>query len=238
MYLIIDSRNRTSESASSSDFKINLNRPISGETVRLKEILIPNVIYNIRAGINDRVVFRRSSTNYSVQITPGKWSVTTLLNMIQTGMNSADANTYVCSYDATTMKVTIGGASAFILNWTISSSSMYRELGFTNTDTTSGTSQTSVGIVQLYRPQKFIIRIEEMGYSGVTDAGVPYSFNGTLNVAAGDIQDFTEASWFDQKVKTVLNAMPNQLTIKLQYIDGQNLDLNNGDWILVLEFEN
>ena len=77
----------------------------------------------------------RSSTNYNFQITPGNYSISSLLNSIQTGMNSVDNNNYVLSYSNITYQVNITSSTNFILNWSsnpYASSGCYSILGWTN----------------------------------------------------------------------------------------------------------
>jgi len=241
MLILIDSKDRTSNSNSSSNFKIQLSNFVDGTTISLKQFLIPNSIFNIVTGVNDRIVWNRSSTNYSYQIAAGKYTITNLLSTIQSGMNTTDANSYTLSYSSTTFKTTIAGSAAFILNWSSNpnaSTSIWRELGFINNDTSSATSHTGTNVVQLHHPLTFIIQIQELGYSGITNRGVPFTFLCIMNSGNGEVQELSENNYFNQTVHLLDHTIHlNSLTIELKYPDGSSLSLNGADWIMILEIK-
>lgn len=54
--------------------------------IKLVNFEVPNVIYNIKSGINNYIVWNRGGTDYSALITPGQYTITSLLSSIQTLM--------------------------------------------------------------------------------------------------------------------------------------------------------
>lgn len=188
---------------------------------------------------SDRVNFNRTATNYSFQIPAGKYFFNNLLSIIQIGMNAFDANTYVLSYDVSTLKVTISGLNIFILNWATNSNAFtgcWKELGFTFANTASVTSQTGSNVIQLYQPINIIIYISEFSVGGITDRGAFYSFICTFTVNGGEIQHFIENQWFTQQVHLVDSKLHlNSLSVQLLYNDGSPLFLNGSDWSMTLE---
>ncbi|MEM3062443.1 MAG: hypothetical protein QW303_02705 [Nitrososphaerota archaeon] len=239
MLLTLNSRNRRLDSISSSNCTIDLKNPLSGSIAKFKQFSAPNTVYNIRQNVNDLIVWRRGSINYSYQVIPGKWNITDLIANIEGGMNSIDPNSYTVSYNSITFKITINGVAAFILNWNTnpsSGTSMWRELGFTKADTAEAVSQTSVNCIQLNFPMTLLIRIDELGIGGVTDQGFWYTFQMPLVVGSGDIQEYTEKKYYPQQVSiTMQKVQTTQLKIQLYYDDGTSLSLNGADWTMTLE---
>ena len=240
MFILIDSRNRIPNlSTSTSDFTIQLNNFLQGDKVSLKDIQIPNTVYNIREGINDFMVWNRLGVDFDVQIPPGKYAITELLSVIQTEMNIAEANNYVLTYDINSMKTTITGDNTFILNFATNPEqrSLYYELGFNYADTPTAPDHTGDNVIQLQRPVKILMQIKEFGTLGLTDQGIPFTFVIHLNGESGGIISYTESIFYPQDVKVALRNFIKTLTIRLTYEDGSLADLNGADFTLLLELE-
>ncbi len=238
VYLTINSKNKSSSNASTSDFSIRLSIPMKyGKYVKLKEVTIPHSIYRIKQGVNDKVVWNQGGA-FSATISPGAYGITQLLAAITTAMNGADANSYVWTYDSVTFKTTVTGSSAFSLIWgtaTNASTSMWKELGFTQADTSSATSQTSPNSIALYAPIDAFIIIPQVGYSGVMSSNLYYTFKFTLASAnSGEIVSWSSASFFEQEVQSSQGQL-TQLDIRLVDESGNILDLNGLDWSFTLE---
>lgn len=210
-------------------------------SVSLESFIVPNTSYNIRAGVNDYIPFRRSSTNYAFQITPGSYTITSLLSAIQTGMNAADANTYTCTYSAITMKATIAGSGAFILNFatgTNASTSCWRELGFSQADTSSTTSHTGSNVVSLEKPSTLFINIPELRYPVSTSNSADYhTFIVPLTENAGNLVFFSTTSQFDQRIAFSSPISFSELTFLLKDRSNVASSLNGGEWAMILKLE-
>mgnify|MGYP003135783690 CR=1 FL=1 len=76
--------------------------------VSLYSCVIPYSFYNIRGGINNRIVFRRISDNTQTlfDIPPGNYTISSLGNLLRDEIQSLSYTTgaYVVSYDRTKMK--------------------------------------------------------------------------------------------------------------------------------------
>ena len=65
-------KQRTDDTPQNCHLKIG-NYGVKNVTeICLEQFVIPNTIYNIKTGENDKFVFRRSSTNYSYTIPAGQ----------------------------------------------------------------------------------------------------------------------------------------------------------------------
>jgi hypothetical protein len=242
-YLLVNSADRTSSSSSSSDFQINLKPAIFGiKSIKLISAQLPTTFYNIRTGVNDRVCFNRSSTNYSAQIAAGNYTIAGLLSSIQTAMNALDANSYVCSYSSTTLKVTISGTSSFSLNWSSNpsaSAGMYYELGWTAADTSSATSQTAPNVFDLSNPKYLYLWIPELPARDriiSTNATDKASFIIPISVNGGTIDAYTEASNFVQ-IKDQNGFILQSFTVQLYERNNRQITLNGIEWSFILELD-
>jgi len=239
MDITIQSTNRITGSLSSSDFIINLPFNVDFGKVTLAGVIMPNSIYKIRQDINDRVCWRRSSTNYSYQIPAGSYSISELLSTIQTGMNAADSNSYSWSYSGITLKCTVTGSGSFMLNWATNTFAAYGcwfELGFTNVNTTTSTSITSTNIIGLYNPTSIYLQVPQLGSPGIISSGVWYTFKLPLTTLAEGIQEVNMTNYIEQSINFSGRKNLQQLNVKLIYANGSAVDLNGADWEFTLRF--
>ena len=110
--IYIDSRFKSSDSASHSDFKIDL--PISflmpeDTGFYIDDVCIPHTWYPI-ADRNNVIVFKFNTVNYIAAVTPGNYSTVNLGIAIAKAMNDALVNIpsrFESLYDVKTNKLTI-----------------------------------------------------------------------------------------------------------------------------------
>ncbi len=241
-FVIVQSKDRVSSlSASTTDFVIILPKAYNDVAeVELVSATIPNTFYNIRTGVNDRMVWFRGATSYNFIIPPGAYSMTDLLSVIQTGMNAADANTYVLSYSTTTFKCTIAGAGAFILNWATNpqaATSCYLELGWAAADTSSATSQISTNAADLAAVDYIYVSVPELGVNietTVANLRDVDAFCIPVNDDSGQLIHFDTNSHFTQVIKRYSGNPISQFTIKLKDRNNTLLNLNGSEWSMIL----
>jgi hypothetical protein len=237
-YLAVRSIDRTTGTSSTS-FQIQLKEAIpSVKKVKLLNFLAPNTLYKIRLNVNDQVVWNRSSTNYHYQIPPGSYSISSLISLIQTGMNSADSNSYAWTYNVDLMTVTVTGTASFSLNWSSNpnaSTSCYRELGFNKVDTSSATSITSPNCVSLERPTRLYISINEFFQSGINTNLNFFSFYIPINVASGSMIEYKQKDDFIQEIEFTTPINITTLTVNLYIENNELANLNGEEFEMVLE---
>jgi len=223
------------DSGTSTSFHVPVKSPVPYvQRVKLKEVLVPNTVYRIRAGVNDQVAWHHS-TDFAITVPPGCYTTTTLLSTIQAAMLLADANSYAWSYSADTLRVTVTGSAAFSLLWS-TAHSMWRELGWNNSNTGSATSQTAPNVFSLYEPLILLIQVREIGQAGCTTAGIHYTFRLTFKSNSGEVIDWAEAQFYEQEV-SVPGVNIGELNVSLTYLDGSLVDLGAAEWHLDLELE-
>ncbi len=236
MKVLINSKNRNSAGTSNS-FTINLKERVDCMYAELIDCQLPNTIYNIRSGINDTVVWNQGA-DYSFVIPEGRYSIADLISVVQIGMIAADPNTYLITYSASTLKLTITGALPFTFNWVTNATNTHLsniELGFSLADSSTGTEVSGDQVVQLQNPSKILLQIAELASPNLTDYGVDFTFLFDLNGSTGSLVGYQKGQFYCQR--TTLNSGRNfikTLTCKLVYENGQDVNLNGADWTAVL----
>lgn len=115
---IINSKDRTLVSASSSYFTVPINPPVLNPMkVTLKWLSRPNTFYNVRPGINNSIAFTDGTGGHIAIIPPGAYTIDNLLTRISSIMTSVDSQTYVAAYDSNTFKVSISASTAFTIEF-------------------------------------------------------------------------------------------------------------------------
>lgn len=146
-------RSKDKTSGDSSNFKIKLDYPYGLKNIKricLKEITMPAGFYNIRTDVNDSFVFKvgtSGSTNYTVTLDPGSYTVDSLMTALQTGINAtASGLTVAVTQDATShlMLITVSAGGDFCIPITTSTAFPTRATGFEDYST-SGTYVTTGG---------------------------------------------------------------------------------------------
>ena len=124
--IYIDTKYKTKDSVSNSDFKIELPETVllpEKCKAYLDEICIPHSFYTIEAGINDKFYIHTSNTNTNVNLRPMEYYVITIPSKTYTGASLATsmsnklidilagtagyANGLVATYVADTQSITI-----------------------------------------------------------------------------------------------------------------------------------
>jgi hypothetical protein len=246
-YIIINSVDRTS--GTSSDFIINSSNLIrlnGRNKLKLKSIVMYNTIYTIN-GNNNKIDFNENSTNKTTTLTNGWYTASSLATHIGTAMTTTSGGfaTFTASYSSVTGKMTISSTQNFsllFLTGTNTSSSPYRELGFTSTNgitavnTSAGTSATGNNIVNLGLPLTIYISINNWNGSNIKDtSGTHCTFAVPVNCLAGEMINFNGDD-IEQVVEVPSNVnVISQLKITLSSVNNRAIDLNNSEWSLILE---
>lgn len=235
-FLFIDSRDRLSGSSSSADFTVELPEAVVGiKKVTLKQVNIPNTIYNVRTGVNDIFRVTRGGTPYIYTIAAGAYTITNLLSTIQTGINALDANTYTLTYSTTTMKVTIAGAGAFIINWSVTASCYY-ELGFTSSDSASGTSFTGTNVANVALPYNIYLSIPQLGLTTITTfSNDRATFVIPVLENSGSVINYSSEGNFEQVLHFPSPITIHRLDIRLHMRGLTVVNLNGADWTMMLD---
>lgn len=241
-----DYNSGTSASKYSADFSITQDiHDITG--IELLNFHVPNTLYNIRSGVNDRIVFDSVGTDYYAEVPAGNYTIDELLTALQTqltsGGNSTDL-TWVCSYDDSTMKVTISAASSFTLNWSTNANStalIGKELGYDeSSDSSSATSHTGTNVVNLIRLTEFIIEIRGFENLRFQNLGSDILPTGTFYIELEEERGVLTSISSDKKSYGHHCTFSNPRSLSQLHVtlrdpsDNSVLDFNGADWSMSL----
>jgi len=230
-FYLLKSRDRTTESKSSSDFTIQLPHPINGK-YELVSATVPNTIYTFAAGDDsNKIYFNEAGTPFTASITPGFYSTSTIAAAIKTAMEDVGSYTYTVTIDSVTQRVTISaGADLFILEFASREGASER-LGFAREDTAAATSHTGDYVLNFALPHSLVVDIDrkESFQSSGQDSG---SFYIPFDVNSSDVMIYSRDSKFSQNIE-----FRNQTSfpIQLKNTNNQIVDLNGANWEMLLK---
>lgn len=236
----IASQDRSSGTA--SNFRINLPQggQMNGTKWKLREVLLPQTMYNIRENVNNSVCIRVGATNYNLTVPPGGYNITTLMNAIQVRLVAVLGGSWSLIYDSSTMLVTFSNLSAtpFILNWATSpyaSTGMWKELGFLKQDSVSVTSTQAYQAPMLIQPFHVYLYINQLPPKIYTSNGRRSTFIIPITVNSSSLMVFEDSDYFQQKVITGTPTTIQQFDVSLTYADGTVIELNGLEWEFIME---
>jgi hypothetical protein len=114
--IYVDSRYRTTDSVSDSNFRIQLGRNIylpDNCIMHIENCVIPHSWYTIETGLNDTMYLRVNSTCKTATIPSANYTGNELTIALQAALNVAFSGVFTVSYSLNTNKITISGNSAF-----------------------------------------------------------------------------------------------------------------------------
>ena len=118
--IYIDSRFKSTDSASNSDFKIDLPTTLlmpEDTGFYIDDVCIPHTWYPIEEGMNNVIVFQFAIETKSIRVPPGNYSVKDLGLAIVSAMNTeVHVPAFESVYDAKTNALTIKLASGWATN--------------------------------------------------------------------------------------------------------------------------
>ncbi|MFA5151317.1 MAG: hypothetical protein WC554_02030 [Clostridia bacterium] len=248
--LIVNSKDRLSESNSSTDFKILLQEPINNvKKICLLGVYIPNMCYNIRSNVNDKLTFfeNGSVNNISAVLNPGIYSIDDLATHIETQMTAISLSSgqhwnYTCVYSDITLKITIsaGGVNTFALKFGSSySRQCWKILGYNQEDYAAATSQISTNVIAANYPSIINIRINEF-LTKIYNTGAnqqKYTFSLFCDGLSGYYIQYNNNSNFNLVQFNEPQKNITTLTIQLRDDDDLILNNNNSDWHMILRLE-
>jgi hypothetical protein len=223
----------------SSDFTVYLNdqykKIVDLTEVKLVAALIPNTLYNIRTGVNDTITWYHAGvSNYSATITPGTYTIDSLITALTSAMVAADSNNWTITYSTTSLKATITGSAAF--NLTVTSTALSGGvLGFTDFFT-SATSVTGANAINLLPALNLYVHIYELGLTlQSTQTKEQATFQIPIPSGPTSVIQYTAGSYYDQSITYQAPRKLDSLTVKLRLENGEAANLNGSEWNLTLQ---
>jgi hypothetical protein len=201
------------------------NRHRAIRSITLKNAQIPVGFYNVRAPYNTMNI---NSVSYTV--TPGNYSVTTLLGALNTTITSA-----VGSFTSGALNNNIQFSSASgVATMNVQPLSMLSFLGFTNQQQGVAFYGTNSYIVNF--DTYISIWIENLGTSSTENSQITFKL--PMTVGSGSIMQWAENSQNHQLVNvTDRGARLDRLNIQIVDRYGNLINNNGIDWSFTLEIE-
>lgn len=232
--VFINSQNRTKGTI--SDFRTTLVRPIKNITCcKIRSVEIPSSFYPVNSTNN--VINVRKLTGlveYIVTLTPGSYDATELAVEIQSKLNSLVYSGFVVTYNASTAKFTIANSSS---NFELRTGPSDKLIGFDGVDTGDIATWTSDNVIHITGPDALYIRSarllnEESLFDNdqrdiIAKIPVFVNFGATITLE-GTQSDFVV--WYNS------SRLITAIDLRLEDLDGNELDLNGLDWSIEFQF--
>lgn len=256
-YLFIDSRHR--DYGTPEDFRYSIDPTIFGiKTFSLVSAEIPYTIYPVRAN-NNIIYWTDSGSNVlSATMIPGFYSgsaFATELAFIMTteSASSGASDVYTGTFSIVTFKVNISvAAGTFNFTMTTNTLNSIRFISGYTIDTSAAANHTSDQVVRLTGDHQVYIRVDMLSgfsYLGIGSEGdgtttQPARLNNVYKIPAlvnpGEVIQYIN---FNDKLNTFVvqtggGMSLSHLKIRLEYYDGEILDLNGSEWNLTLSINN
>jgi hypothetical protein len=202
-------------------------------TAKLKHVILPNTVYNVRSNNCNFIIREAGSTAITISIPYGYYNVSTMCIMLQQLLSSVGTQTYAVTYSSTTFLLTISAPGAFLLDFG-GLQSCAALLGFLPIATTSDVLHTGTNAMHLQIDVLYIV-IDEFSRGIIGKNGKPYTFMIPLDENSGSIINYNNKSTFTQVVQ--VNSVPlYELHVKLLLPNDELVDLNGSEWSMLLEF--
>jgi hypothetical protein len=90
-FIHINSQDRDSESASSTDFEVPLSQALEFDEIQLNTLQLPYAVYNVNS-TNNTLVVNWNSSNTSLTITPGNYTMAQLATTLNIAVGTINSN--------------------------------------------------------------------------------------------------------------------------------------------------
>lgn len=251
LVVTVDSRNRTSDSASNHDMFVAMESAIQASAVRLKDVILPRSFYDVRTGVNDAwdvVISTVGAGELNVAIPAGSYNSTNYCTALAAALDAVGGGTtFTCAVSETTGQLTITPSAGTInVLWTTGTNTAtnnsvmagFRIAGGTQAaDTGASAALTSTYPVEM-NPEKYIyiymdpLRSNmQLGASSIKSmlAAIPVSTTLPFEDIYYEPEDFNRVLLGSKNV--------DRFHLILQYRDGSVVDLNGKSWTCKLYFE-
>jgi len=235
--LFINSADRTSNSASSTDFEIEFfHRELRFSRFRVRKIVIPKTVYNVDSSNN--TVYFNDGTAKTASLTHGSYStIDQLATEITSKVTTASGiQTYTYTYDTVTGFLTITSSGTSSFTWT-SNLELGKMCGFT-ADTASGTTHTSTQRVNLEnRPWLFLTCKQLADQSISSNQNIDHSILSVNSISHAHGSVIEEV--FDLYPFQSIGAYQtfNRLSFRLLDQNGEVIDLHGSEFFVEFDVE-
>ncbi len=241
--IIVSSRNKTYPTDTNGNFTISFNNAQleSFKAFRVKTVTVPYKMYPVN-NTNNIIYFQESTGPLvAAQISPGYYTITTILAQINSVMNSASPNsqTYTATYDNTLDRITITSSGTFSLQFSNTVNSASSVLGFSHTNTSLNLSNIGnngpiLSIDCLYLRSSYIS--SQLLKGNILNNSITNIIQTIpINVSFNELIIYTAQDDSLQQL-TMSNKFLNQIDFQITDFNGNIYDLNGSHVNIELEF--
>ena len=234
--VLIKSSDRESYSTGSHDFTIQAEFLLDG-LYRVVSVLIPNSVYSVRTGINDKVYFTYGAAARTATIPPGDYTGTTIASNLASVMNAEidGSDPFSVVYSAVTGKLTVSssGSNFGFAFGTNTAASARKVIGFNAANQTEAASKVSDNKIDVSGINLIFLRVGKGSSTikSLTGASVHGSIYLPLAVSSGYFSLLTS----NDIPQVVRFEREKNIKISLHDEDNNTADLNGVEWVLVLQ---
>lgn len=236
---LVESKQATSSSNSSSDFTVPLQSDLLDGKYELEEAYICNSSYNVNSTLGNTVYFNENSTNKTAVVPSGNYGASSLLAAIVSSLNTASGGyaTYTGTQSSSTNLYTITSTENFSFTFgTNLNSSLANTMGFPNANTVSGTSATATYFPNLSYPLNFRICVSAQSSSMAREvkdsAGNWFTFIIPNTAAYGGYVDYSPRKGYAQQCQITRTQF---LSVQVRDLNGNIMNLNGTNWWMKLK---
>lgn len=236
---IINSKFRDDKKTSASDFKFTFSSPIERVSqFEIISVVVPYTYYGINQYNNVLAFSLDGTTILTATVSPGNYTSGTFPAALATAMGVADGSaTYTITYSDTTQLLTINrSAGLFMLKY--DDSTMKFVLGLTADSPSLAITQTT-GAMNLSGPDYLTLKSQTLTqYDSAPNKSAAELKQRYILYTANALVGPTGMVFSGSDSLTILNKLCDFSTIDIQLEDdsGNLLDLNGGNWSLVIRF--
>jgi hypothetical protein len=225
--IVLSSKDKSSGSNQEGTIQL-VNQNLSGK-YKLKQVVIDNFIYGIN-DTNNKIYFEDNSVDKTATITNGTYTATQLATELKTQMDTVGFETYTITFNVNTLKYLFSATGNFRMRFgSFTTNSARLLLGFNETDTALNTSVSSDNPVNLSPYDVIYFDIASSMNLKISN-NTQSSFYISVNSAFGNI---IRQNYEDENIE--LNfSNKTSIDYKVHDEDGNVIDLNNGDWSIIL----
>lgn len=232
-YIIINSKYRTKDSKSTSEFTYSLGESLEIKGLSVKSVTIPNVAVNVNKKYTTLHV-EVLGLQYFAHIPSGQYNTINLMSAVQASLSAVTGQVYTLSQNTFTQRITVAG----VVPIKIFEGGLAKRLGYTSTTLTT-TSNTAQSLPSLSGVQNYYLGCVELvqGFNALMKNGerLPILGDISANVPYGSYIHY-ESQDFRLNMKTYQRVQNIQwLTIKVYDEDSQVVDLQGLDIEMVIK---
>lgn len=244
MYLLVNSANRLSNSISSTDFFVNcdrLNDKLGFSSMRILRVYINGSFYNINSTNKYLTIsyYDTLGNDYenTISLPDGNYDVNTLKTKLQQSIRDESGllSQFTIEYDAISNKYTFktNNTTTFQFNKSVFNNSLLPVLGFENKDTLVANIITATHMVDFSGYDNFYVRCPSAGLNVYSDKLDQYT--DIVCIVPLNTSPFENVMYEPLRPLTIQTSGFAQLQFRLTDKNNRLIDLNGGDWEMLIE---